>query len=147
MLRSPRNHSSRSASTTLQIATPTIVFMGPDQVAATLSSQALRISGPLTASWNSTTTSSFTLAVLTASHASVLNASGNLFGHAWSGWRRRPRSPPLSPEPMGSASPGTGELAFYGSAESSLGVSPNWNSYSATVSGGGLDRDRDRSAP
>jgi len=93
------------------------------------------VSGPVSTTWNSTSTSAFQAGSLSASAASVSDVSGHVLG---TGSVALSVPATTGVAVSGSAAytvNGTGSVAFYGPAESSLGASGNWESYTATVTG------------
>ena len=104
-------------------------------VQATLTTAAVQAGGSLVATWSSTTASAFSVQSLTATRATIKDSSGHTVG---SGTAALSLSQPIAAVITGhdqfSAS-GSGTLAFYGPAEASLGVSGNWSSYTANVTG------------
>ena len=92
----------------------------------------------LDASWSSSSVSAFLVDSLTASGATVRDASGATVG-VGTVVLAAPGAGPAPLEISGNVQysvSGEGSLSFYGSAASGLGVSGDWGSYSATVSGG-----------
>jgi uncharacterized membrane protein len=93
------------------------------------------ISGDLSATWNSNSTNSFLLQTLTSPAATVTDSNGTVVG---TGTISLASALLKAAEISGSNQyqvTGHGQLAFYGSAADSLGVSGEWNNYSATVQG------------
>jgi hypothetical protein len=108
--------------------------LGGGSVSASLSLAGAALAGPISVSWRSTSTSSFAVTSLAAG-AVVSNAQGAVVGSG---------AVSLSSVTASAASisgadtysvNGQGSLSFYGPAESSLGVSGDWQSYTATVTG------------
>ncbi len=92
-------------------------------------------SGNMTASWSSMANSSFQAISLEAASATVRNSHGTVIGSGNVAFTSA-NAIPLAINGSDSFSVnGTGSLSFYGSAESSLGVSADWDSYSATLTG------------
>ncbi len=107
----------------------------PGSVTGTLQDGNVLAQGALSASWSGDATSSFLATSLTATLAAVKDASGNSIGDGSLNLLAA-GSIPLAI--TGSASytvTGTGSLSFYGPSENTLGVSGNWDSYSATITG------------
>jgi uncharacterized membrane protein len=92
-------------------------------------------SGPLAADWTSTSASAFQLASLSTPTATVTDSGGDIIGTGTVSFL------PLTPvRAVVSGNnqytiSGTGGISFYGPAESTLGVSANWDNYSAAVTG------------
>jgi hypothetical protein len=123
----PRNPASGSIQTAAN--TPAGIVVGSDKASS------LALSGTLSAAWNSTSTSTLQAASMTTSTATVADSSGKVIGTG-SVVLTTASSTPV--EVSGNALyiiGGQGSLSFYGPAESSLGVSGNWDSYSVTVTG------------
>jgi uncharacterized membrane protein len=113
--------------------TPTASFIA-GTVQATVQTANLVTEGTIAATWDSASTSSLNVDSLTASLASVVDADGVSFG---SGNIVLGLSTPLAAAVSGNnhyGVNGVGSLSFYGAAASSLGVSGDWNNYTATVS-------------
>jgi uncharacterized membrane protein len=92
-------------------------------------------SASLAASWNSSSVGNYSAASLAAAGAVVTDSGGKPIG---SGAVSLSTTAPLAATVSGDnhySVNGAGSLSFYGPAESSLGVSGNWDNYSATVAG------------
>jgi uncharacterized membrane protein/transglutaminase-like putative cysteine protease len=92
-------------------------------------------SGILMAAWSSTASTGFSVTSLTVASATITNANGTTIG---SGAVALAAAAPVAAAVAGNNTytvNGTGTLAFYGPAESSLGVSGNWDNYTANVNG------------
>ena len=88
------------------------------------------------ASWQSTSNSGFLVQSVSAASAVVVDANGKTIG---SGVVALSAQALLAAAIAGNVSysvNGSGSLSFYGPAESLLGVSGNWDQYTATVAGG-----------
>ncbi|HVX12981.1 MAG TPA: DUF4214 domain-containing protein [Pirellulales bacterium] len=121
------NDAEAAVDATSQVAAGEV--QGPLKVASAVAS------GSVTASWTSVTPSSFIASSLDANTATVLNQGGTSVGTGkvvLSGQANTALS--ISGNTQYSVS-GAGNLSFYAPAESNLGVSANWNNYSATVTG------------
>jgi uncharacterized membrane protein len=112
-----------------------VIAQSAGQIAGAAQASSLLASGSLTASWSSATTSSFLASSLGATVATVVNSQGTTFGAG---------TAVLSTQSLAAVSisgntnynvNGQGSLSFYGPAESSLGVSGDWTSYTATATG------------
>jgi uncharacterized membrane protein len=104
-------------------------------VAGTLATQSVTVLGQLTASWRAITSSSFLVQKLGATSTTVATAAGTVIG---SGPVAMLTAAPTSVWISGTGAyqvNGQGNLSFYGPAETSLGVSGTWDSYSATATG------------
>jgi uncharacterized membrane protein len=104
-------------------------------VAGTDQLSSLAVSGALSASWATNGISSFQVTSLSVANGSVRDSGGKLVGSG---------QVTITPSALVEASVvgnnqfsvnGTGSLSFYGPAENSLGVSGNWDNYSASVTG------------
>jgi len=93
------------------------------------------VSGTLAASWSVTTTAAFQASALSASGTSVRNASGQAVGSGAVALSAAGAVPVAVAGNDLYALSGTGSLSFYRPSERSLGVSGNWQSYTATVTG------------
>jgi uncharacterized membrane protein/sugar lactone lactonase YvrE len=101
----------------------------------TMQASSAAASGSLTASWASATTSSFLASSLGATAATVVDSQGTNVG---SGTVALSTQASTAVSLFGQTQynvNGQASLSFYGPAETSLGVSGNWNNYSATVTG------------
>ncbi len=105
------------------------------QVEAELRSPLASASGTLSASWSNTATSSFLASALSADGATIANSQGQIVG---TGSLALAAASPVSLAISGSdkySVIGQGRLSFYGPAESTLGVSGDWQNYTASVTG------------
>jgi uncharacterized membrane protein/transglutaminase-like putative cysteine protease len=130
--------------TTIPLPTPTNVSQNTAPGAsalpagATSGSAAVPIvaaSGQLAAAWSTASTSAFQLTSVSTAGATVTDANGHTLG---SGSVDLAGSTAVDSAVSGNNQytiTGAGSLSFYGPAESTLGVSGNWASYSATVAG------------
>jgi hypothetical protein len=94
-----------------------------------------RVSGQLQSDWTSAAVAGFQVLSLAAPNSRVVDASGKVVG---SGLVGMSAAAPVATAVSGNnhyAVSGNGSLAFYGPAESTLGVSGEWNSYTADVTG------------
>jgi uncharacterized membrane protein len=92
-------------------------------------------SGSLTASWVGAATSTFLASSLGATAATVVDSQGDTVGTGTATLSALgPTAVSISGGPQFSVN-GSGSLSFYGPAKSSLGVSGDWDSYTATVTG------------
>lgn len=102
---------------------------------ATLQDQMLDVTGHLFVSWASSASTFFSITALGSMSATVLDSAGSPIGTG----RVSAMGASLLPLELSGnnvyAVAGDGGLSFYGPAESSLGVSGNWDNYSATVTG------------
>jgi uncharacterized membrane protein len=119
------------ATGSLQVATNT----PPGLVAGAGPASSLALSGRLAASWSSGTTSSFLVSSLNVNGAMVVDAQGHTVGSGVVALAATGTIPVAISGSVNYAVNGQGSLSFYGPAESSLGVSGNWDNYSATVTG------------
>jgi len=93
------------------------------------------VSGQNAASWSSAPASDFQASALNASNATVVDSGGKTIGAGPVAMATlSPVSAVLSGKDQYSVN-GTGSLSFYGTAERSLGVSGDWQNYTATVTG------------
>jgi uncharacterized membrane protein len=95
----------------------------------------LELSGQLATAWTTDATSQFLTNSILSDSSTVKNEAGTVIG---SGSLSVSSTALLSASLSGSVAyqvSGTGDLAFYGPADSSLGVSGNWDNYSATITG------------
>jgi hypothetical protein len=98
-----------------------------------MKTDSLGVNWDLSATWTSTATGGFEATALNSANAMVVDSSGKSVGAgAVVLAADSPVSAALSGNDQFSVS-GTGGLSFYGSSESSLGVSGNWQAYTATV--------------
>lgn len=107
---------------------------GGDASSAMLTSS-VTVSNEIAANWTTSAKSSFSIGSLNATSAHVLDANGDTVG---SGAVTLATTPANFAAVSGNASYsviGQGSLSFFGPAESSLGVSGDWNNYTAIVSG------------
>jgi uncharacterized repeat protein (TIGR01451 family) len=91
----------------------------------------LAVFSPLAATWSSAATSGFQAQAVNAPNATVTDSHGNVVG---TGAVVLAAAGPIPVAISGNdqySVNGTGRLAFYGPAASSLGVSGNWDNYSA----------------
>jgi transglutaminase-like putative cysteine protease len=103
-------------------------------VQATVQAPSAALSGQITASWNSTSSSRFSAASLSAPNAIVTDSKGNAIGSG--AVALQASGQPLSVSGTVSYGvSGAGNLSFYGPAETTLGVSGTWTSYTATATG------------
>ncbi len=96
--------------------------------------QSLAVAGPLSASWTTADTSSFNAQDLNVAGATVTAAGGAIIGSGSVSLTASATELAISGNVSYDAS-GQGSLSFYGPAESTLGVSGDWTSYSATATG------------
>ncbi|HEV3341450.1 MAG TPA: transglutaminase domain-containing protein, partial [Pirellulales bacterium] len=97
--------------------------------------RALAVSGVSAGSWTSTATSSLSVSSISATTATVSSASGQPLG---AGTIAVNTTTPTSTQVSGNVQysvTGQGSLSLYGPSEQPLGVSANWNNYSAALSG------------
>ncbi|HKI19098.1 MAG TPA: hypothetical protein VKA15_14520, partial [Isosphaeraceae bacterium] len=109
--------------------------LSPPSLSSTVNTGTLTVSNQLVASWTSSAVSGFQVSSLSASGATVTDASGTVVG---SGAVALAEAAPIGAAVSGNDQynvNGTGSLSFYGPAGTQLGVSGSWTSYSATVSG------------
>ena len=95
------------------------------------------VAGQLDASWNGDSGGAFVVDALTAVTASVRDASGanvRSGGVAFASADLSGTAVAVTGNNAYSIT-GSGSLSFYGPSESSLGVSGNWDSYSASITG------------
>ena len=91
--------------------------------------------GPFSATWASSSNSSFQISSFTATTATVTDATGHFVG---SGAVNFKATAPVVGTIAGNDEyrlNGNGSLSFYGPAEASLGVSGDWSNYAASVAG------------
>jgi hypothetical protein len=95
----------------------------------------IAVSNQQQVSWSTTASSSFQAQSISAATGAVVDSNGNLVG---SGTVLLTGPGPIPVSLSGSDGyniTGTGSLSFYGPAEANIGVSANWDNYSATVTG------------
>ncbi|HWB10387.1 MAG TPA: DUF4214 domain-containing protein [Pirellulales bacterium] len=97
--------------------------------------RSLAVSGPLAATWATSTTTALSVASLNALSGSVASVGGQPVGSGVVGMRAQSARGITIQGNVRYAVNGTGSLSFYGPAESTLGVSGNWSGYAATVTG------------
>ncbi len=105
------------------------------EVGASVRSAGLSVSGQMVAMWSSGGTSDLLAGSLNSAGATVTDGSGKAFG---SGAVVVSASTPVNAAIAGTdqyALGGSGTLSFYGPSESTLGVSSDWQNYTATVTG------------
>jgi len=122
-----------SLATTTQTISANPSLSGNVAGSATVPNVAL--SGPLTANWNSSAIAGFALDSINVATAVLTDSHGNMAG---SGAVNLQSSKSVSSTISGNNRyivSGQGSLSFYGPAESSLGVSGDWQNYTATVTG------------
>ena len=116
-------------------ATPETASLAPGQVSGNLGAGTAVASGSLTASWSSAAGSAFLATSLSAAAATVLDSQGKTVGSGMAALA----TPGLTPVTVSGSDQysvnGQGSLSFYGPAESNVGVSGAWQSYSTTVTG------------
>jgi hypothetical protein len=101
----------------------------------TVSAPSVAISGALHAAWQSDANSVFGISSLAAANSTIHDSNGSVLG---SGTVALTASAPIFATADGNATyglTGQGSLSFYGSPQTRLGVSGNWNRYSAMVTG------------
>jgi uncharacterized membrane protein len=104
------------------------------ETAGTASVSNAVVSGPLTASWSSSSQTSFTATAFAANVAQISSPSG--FSGSGSVSINSMDGFVASIVSSGQYSvTGSGSLSFYGPAESNIGVSGDWSNYMATVAG------------
>ncbi len=123
----PRN----LASQTIQVGPG----QGAGQILASGPMSGVVVSGPVDASWSSTSETSYQAQTLAVSGGTILNAAGQTVGAGPVGLNVAAPIPLAVAGNTQSSITGTGSLSFYGPAESALGVSGDWTSYSATLTG------------
>ena len=107
----------------------------PAPLSASVTIPSLSLTNQVDASWSSVTMSSFLATSLNANSAIVKDANGNSIGSGTVVFSAAAATPLfISGSDQYSVS-GTGSLSFYAPAETSLGVSGDWDSYSATATG------------
>ena len=98
----------------------------------------LTISGATDLSWATSSTTSFQAQTLTADSAAVTNSGGTAIGNGPVQLNTAPTSVAISGN-AAYALDGTGTASFYELSQMSLGVSGDWQNYTATVTGERLD--------
>ncbi len=96
---------------------------------------AIALQGSVSATWSTNSTVAVQASSLSAASATIKDSHGNLIG---SGLVTLSTTSPLALSVGGSnqySASGSGSFASYAAAEGNLGISANWNNYSATVSG------------
>jgi uncharacterized membrane protein len=105
-------------------------------VQANLSTNSVQVHGALGATWTGTTASSFQIDAVNAATATVRDAQGAVVG---TGPISLASSALLAAQVTGNnqySINGSGSLSFYAAADNALGVSGNWDSYNAAITGG-----------
>jgi len=100
-----------------------------------IQSDSASASGQLQASWQSSAINGFQAVTLASGSASVTNARGQGFGSGTVALATTTSTPISISGSADYTAAGTGSLSFYGPAESSLGVSGNWQNYTTTITG------------
>lgn len=93
------------------------------------------VSGQLSAGWASRTTSGFLASSLGADAATVVNARGATLGSGTVALSSQSAAALSMAGNTDYSIDGSGSLSFYAPAESTLGVSGDWQNYTATVTG------------
>jgi hypothetical protein len=104
-------------------------------VDGTIASAFFNTSGTLTADWQAVGTSGLQTQTLSVSVGTVRDGTGNLIGSGTVGLSVTNGVATAITGTVAYGVTGKGSLAFYGPSESSLGVSANWDNYTATVTG------------
>jgi uncharacterized repeat protein (TIGR01451 family) len=117
---------------TSQAVQPTIT---PGAVSGDLQTPSLAVSGNLTGSWTTATTSGFMVQSLQATSATVTDARGATIGSGTVALAATAATPVAVSGNVTSDVQGQGSLSFYSPATSKLGVSGQWQNYTATLSG------------
>src|SRR5208337_5010855 len=104
----------------------------PGQVAGTAQVPSIAATGNLTASWASATISSFLGSSLSTTVATVVDSQGVTVGSGEAALSTTTSTQVAISGNTQYSVNGQGSLSFYGPAESSLGVSGNWQDYDAT---------------
>ncbi|MBV9124023.1 MAG: hypothetical protein JO112_11750, partial [Planctomycetes bacterium] len=105
------------------------------QVQGTDQTTSISVAKQLAATWSSSATSAFQATSLSASGATVVSSGGQTVGMGTVTLTSAGGVPMAVSGNNSYSVHGTGSLSFYGPAETNLGVSGNWDSYSATVTG------------
>ena len=112
-----------------------ITNLSPGMVNGNVQSTSVSAWNQLAATWATDSTSGLLTRSLNASSATVIDASGKIVGVGAIGLSAASDlATTVSGNQMFSVS-GKGKLSFYDTSESSLGVSGDWEDYSATVTG------------
>jgi uncharacterized membrane protein/transglutaminase-like putative cysteine protease len=122
----PSNRAAGTDAVTSQLA--------PGAVQGTVQAASVAVSHQVSATWSSTATSAFQATALNAANATVVDKNNTQLTGTVALAAANAVPVAVSGSDQYSVS-GTGSLSFYGPAETSLGVSGNWDSYSATVTG------------
>jgi uncharacterized membrane protein len=104
-------------------------------IVATVQASVVAASGNLAASWSSAAKNSLVVTSLVAAVATVVDSQGFAVGSGRIGFGTVAMTPVSISGSRKYTLSGRGSLAFYESTESGLGVSGDWNSYSAVVTG------------
>ncbi len=132
LLQSPQAQPSLAAA---QAQVASGVNSSSGSVAGSLQTKSLAASGPLNARWTTSSNTSLFASSLTASSAKVLDASGKTIGSGSVSFQSAQAVPAIVGGSVSYQVTGNGSLSFDGPAGSGLGVSGDWQSYSAQVSG------------
>ncbi len=114
---------------------PVAATLPAGNVSGSVDADSTVVSGNLTATWASTSTTALQVGSLAASNATVKDANGIIVGVGTIGLN------PFSPLPVSVSGTvnysvtGAGNLSIYGPASSQLGVSGDWTNYQANLSG------------
>ena len=108
---------------------------GPGAVAGAVRTASLTVSQEIAGAWSSAATSNFLAMSLNAAVATVIGAGGQAVGTGSVAFSSSSLTDAGITGNDQYAVNGTGSLSFYGPAESSLGVSGDWQNYTATVTG------------
>ena len=108
---------------------------GPGAVAGAVRTASLTVSQEIAGAWSSAATSDFLAMSLNAAGATVIGAGGQAVGTGSVAFSSSSLTDAGITGNDQYAVNGTGSLSFYGPAESSLGVSGDWQNYTATVTG------------
>ena len=95
----------------------------------------LNVSGALAPSWSSTADTSLEASSLSSADATVVDAAGRRVGSGVLATIGLSLTPVRVFGSLGLSMTGSGSLSFYGPAESSLGVSGDWQDYTAVITG------------
>ncbi|MGO9923686.1 MAG: choice-of-anchor Q domain-containing protein, partial [Isosphaeraceae bacterium] len=107
----------------------------PGQVGGTVQASSVAASGNIAASWASGTTSGFLASSLGATAATVVDSQGMTVGSGMAALSTAAFTQVAISGNTQYSVNGQGSLSFYGPAESPLGVSGDWQNYTATVTG------------
>lgn len=109
--------------------------LNPDAVQAIIDVPSISIRGSIIGAWDSTTTSSVQASQVSAASATVYDDSNHILGIGSVALSSQKIDGLLIGGTVAFSFTGEGTVAFYGPSEATLGVSGNWDQYTANVAG------------